>query len=85
MLYPILSFAYSLVTLSRTSRRLAFESIFLLKNITYLRLHLLLHDPNLIEIHEDALNSNRLAKAEYFDSNFRPWCRPLQKVPQVGL
>ena len=68
----------SLVTLSRT-RRPAFGSIFLLNNISYLRLHLLLQPsdhnlPNLIpQSTEEVLNSNfRTAKAGYFDSNFSP-------------
>ena len=67
------------MTISRTSRRPAFGSIFLLNNISYLRLHLILQpsDPNLLNFipqpTEEALNSNfRTAKAGYFDSNFSP-------------
>jgi exocyst complex component 7 len=79
----------SLLTLSRTSRRPAFGSIFLLNNISYLRLHLLLQpsDPNLpipiAKSTEDALNSNfRMAKAGYFDSNFSPLMQAITEDPR---
>ena len=79
----------SLVTLSRTSRRPAFGSIFLLNNISYLRLHLLLQPsddnlPNLIpKSTEEALNSNfRTAKAGYFDSNFSPLMQAISEDPR---
>ncbi|KAF8805816.1 hypothetical protein BYT27DRAFT_7253231 [Phlegmacium glaucopus] len=79
----------SLVTLSRTSRRPTFGSIFLLNNnISYLRLHLLeSSNPNLSTFIpkpvEEALNSNFLiAKAEYFDSNFSPLMQALSEDPR---
>ena len=80
----------SLVTLSRTSRRPAFGSIFLLNNISYLRLHLLLQpsDPNLSanlipKSTEETLNSNfRTAKAGYFDSNFSPLMQAITEDPR---
>jgi exocyst complex protein 7 len=74
----------SLNTLSRTSRRPAIASIFLLNNISYLRHHLLLDPahPDLFSLlskpTQDALNSNfRTAKAAYFDSNFSPLMQAL--------
>ncbi|KAF8816737.1 exocyst complex component, exo70 subunit [Phlegmacium glaucopus] len=84
----ILTAINSLVTLSRTSRRPAFGSIFLLNNISYLRLHLLeSSDPNLSTFvpkpAEEALNSNfRIAKAGYFDSNFSPLMQALSEDPR---
>jgi Exo70 exocyst complex subunit len=78
----------SLVTLSR-SRRPAFGSIFLLNNISYLRLHLLLKpsNPNLRNLipqsTEEVLNSNfRTAKAGYFDSNFSPLMQAISEDPR---
>ncbi|KAF8811734.1 hypothetical protein BYT27DRAFT_7276127 [Phlegmacium glaucopus] len=65
----ILTAINSLVTLSHTSRRPTFGSIFLLNNISYLWLHLLeSSDPNLFTFvpkpAEEALNSKfRIAKA----------------------
>ena len=83
----------SLVIPSRTSRRPAFGSIFLLNNISYLRLHLLLQPndpgpdlPNIIaKSTEDALNSNfRMAKAGYFDSNFPPLMQAISEDPETN-
>lgn len=79
----------SLNTLSRTSRRPAIASIFLLNNISYLRHHLIL-DPAHPELFsllskptQDALNSNfRTAKAAYFDSNFSPLMQALTDDPK---
>jgi exocyst complex component 7 len=77
------------VTLSRTSRRPAFGSIFLLNNISYLRLHLLLQPsdhnlPILIpQTAEEVLKSNfRTAKAGYFDSNFSPLMQAISEDPR---
>ena len=77
------------MTLSRTSRRPAFGSIFLLNNISYLRLHLLLRPsdhnlPILIpQSAEEVLNSNfRTAKAGYFDSNFSPLMQAISEDPR---
>jgi len=78
----------SLVTLSRTSRRPAFGSIFLLNNVSYLRLRLLRPtDPNLPNFipqpTEEALNSNfRTAKAGYFDANFSPLMQAITEDPR---
>lgn len=79
----------SLNTLSRTSKRPAFGSIFLLNNISYLRKHILLdpHHEMLITLlsqpTKDALNSNfRMAKAAYFDSNFSPLMQALADDPK---
>jgi exocyst complex protein 7 len=76
----------SLVTLSRTSRRPAFGSIFLLNNISYLRLHLSLQPklPNLIPPATiEVLNSNfRTAKAGYFDANFSPLMQAISEDPR---
>ena len=76
-------------TLSRTSWCPAFGSIFLLNNISYLRLHLLLHHsnpnlPNFIsQATEEALNSNfRIAKAGYLDSNFSPLMQAISEDPR---
>ena len=78
-----------LVTLSCTSRRPAFGSIFLLDNISDLRLHLLLQpsDPNLPNFisqpTEKALNSNfRIAKAGYVDPNFSPLMQAILEDPR---
>jgi len=74
------------VTLSRTSRRPAFGSIFLLNNISYLRLHLSLQPklPNLIPPATiEVLNSNfRTAKAGYFDANFSPLMQAISEDPR---
>ncbi|KAF9460272.1 exocyst complex component, exo70 subunit [Collybia nuda] len=79
----------SLNTLSRTSRRPAIASIFLLNNISYLRHHLILDPahPDLSSLlsqpAQDALNSNfRTAKAAYFDSNFSPLMQALTDDPK---
>ncbi|KAF8653415.1 hypothetical protein AX16_003958 [Volvariella volvacea WC 439] len=79
----------SLNTMSRTSRRPAFGSIFLLNNISYLRQHVLI-DPRheallslLSRPTKDTLNSNfRTAKAGYFDSNFSPLMQALTDDPK---
>ncbi|KAG6895953.1 hypothetical protein C0992_011311 [Termitomyces sp. T32_za158] len=69
----------SVNALSRTSKRPAIASIFLLNNVSYLHHHLLVDPvhPALFSLlpqsAKDHLNSNfRTAKAGYFDSNFSP-------------
>ena len=68
----------SLVTLSRSQRRPAFGSVFLLNNISYLRTHLLTQPMNGVDAllssqGRESLNSNfRMAKANYMDSNLSP-------------
>ncbi|KII91380.1 hypothetical protein PLICRDRAFT_135518 [Plicaturopsis crispa FD-325 SS-3] len=79
----------SLTTLSRTQKRPAFGSMFLLNNMSYLRMHILLkpRNPNLPLLlsrqTKDYLNSNfRTAKAAYFDSNFSPLMQALADDPK---
>jgi exocyst complex protein 7 len=79
----------SLTTLSRTQKRPALGSIFLLNNISYLRQHTILkprHEAlrNLLSRPtQDAINSNfRTAKAAYFDSNFSPLMQALSDDPK---
>jgi hypothetical protein len=74
----------SLTTISKTQKRPAFGSIFLLNNISYLRMHVLLEPrtqnlPRLLSRQtQDTLNSNfRTAKAEYFNANFMPLLQTL--------
>lgn len=73
----------SLLTLSRTNKRPAFGSIFLLNNISYLRSKMLVQPrtdvPSLLsKPTQDVLNSSfRTAKAGYFDSNFSPLMQTL--------
>jgi len=68
----------SLVTLSRSQRRPAFGSIFLLNNISYLRTSLLTQPVNGVDTlissqGRELLNSNfRMAKAKYMDTNLSP-------------
>ena len=68
----------SLVTLSRSQRRPAFGSIFLLNNISYLRTRLLTQpydgiDALISSQGRELLNSNfRMAKANYMDTNLSP-------------
>jgi len=68
----------SVVTLSRSQRRAAFGSIFLLNNVSYLRTHLLTHPIDgvgalLSSQARELLNSNfRTAKANYMDTNLSP-------------
>ncbi|KAG6899569.1 hypothetical protein C0993_009148 [Termitomyces sp. T159_Od127] len=69
----------SVNTLSRTSKRPAIASIFLLNNISYLHHHLLVDPVHpalsslLPQSAKDHLNINfRAAKTAYFDSNFSP-------------
>jgi len=68
----------SLVTLSRSQRRPAFGSIFLLNNISYLRTHLLARAINGVDAllssqGRELINSNfRTAKARYMDANLAP-------------
>ena len=75
----------SLTTLSRTNKRPAFGSIFLLNNMSYLRTRLIVEPrtdiPSLLsKPSKDLLNSNfRTAKAGYFDSNFSPLMQTLQE------
>ena len=67
-----------LVTLSRSQRRPAFGSVFLLNNISYLRTHLLTQPINGVDAllssrGRELLNSNfRMAKANYMDANLSP-------------
>ena len=73
----------SLTTLSRTNKRPAFGSVFLLNNISYIRTKLLIQPctdvPSLLsKPTQDILNSTfRTAKAGYFDSNFSPLMQTL--------
>ncbi|KAG6889605.1 hypothetical protein C0995_016131 [Termitomyces sp. Mi166 len=74
----------SVNTLSRSARRPAMTSIFLLNNVSYLRHHLLadpIHPalPSLLpQSAKDYLNSNfRTAKSAYLDSNFSPLVQTL--------
>ena len=68
----------SLVTLSRSQRRPAFGSVFLLNNMSYLRTHLLTQPINGVDAlvssqGRELLNSNfRTAKANYMDANLSP-------------
>ncbi|KAF5380112.1 hypothetical protein D9615_006243 [Tricholomella constricta] len=82
----------SLNTLSRSSRRPAIASIFLLNNISYLRHHIILEPifpalPALLpKSAQDYLNSNfRTAKAAYFDSNFSPLMQALTDDPKEKI
>lgn len=77
----------SLTTLSK-SKRPAFGSIFLLNNVSYLRMHLALEPRNpalpglLSRPTLDVLNSNfRTAKADYFNANFMPMLQTLAEDP----
>ncbi|KAF9008255.1 exocyst complex component, exo70 subunit [Cyathus striatus] len=79
----------SLTSVSRTARRPAFGAMFLLNNISYLRLHILIEPnhpsiPSMIpQATQDLLNSNfRTAKAGYFDSNFSPLMQALMDDPK---
>ncbi|CCM01344.1 uncharacterized protein FIBRA_03394 [Fibroporia radiculosa] len=74
----------TLQTMSRSNRRPAFGSIFLLNNVSYLLSHLLLRPKSpeipalLSKPAQDMLQSNfRTAKAAYFDSNFSPLLQTL--------
>ncbi|KAJ7851811.1 Cullin repeat-like-containing domain protein [Mycena olivaceomarginata] len=84
-IYDVVATAISsLTTISRTQRRPAHGSMYLLNNMSYLR-----HNTVLEPAHEalldflskgaqDALNSNfRTAKAAYFDANFSPLLQTL--------
>ncbi|KAG6856157.1 hypothetical protein H0H87_007012 [Tephrocybe sp. NHM501043] len=82
----------SLNALSRTSRRPAIASIFLLNNVSYLRHHLILDPihpslPSLLpKSAQDHLNSNfRTAKAAYFDSNYTPLMQALTDDPKEKI
>jgi exocyst complex protein 7 len=80
----------SLLTLSRTQRRPAFGSIFLINNISYLRTHLLTNPKNNVESllstpTREIINSNfRTAKAGYFDSNLSPLMQALAEDKDKG-
>ncbi|GJE99593.1 exocyst complex component EXO70 [Phanerochaete sordida] len=73
----------SLTTLSRTNKRPAFGSIFLLNNVSYIRTRLLVAPRTdvralLSKPTQDVLTSTfRTAKAGYFDSNFSPLMQTL--------
>ncbi|KAK7052358.1 Cullin repeat-like-containing domain protein [Favolaschia claudopus] len=78
----------SLTTISRSQRRPAHGSIFLLNNISYLRHNIVLEPTHealldfLSRQSQDALNSNfRTAKAAYFDANFSPLLQTLTDDP----
>ncbi|TFK32707.1 exocyst complex component exo70 subunit [Crucibulum laeve] len=82
----------SLNTISRTGRRPAFGSIYLLNNVSYLRKNLLLQPKHMIlpslisQPAKDALNSNfRTAKAAYFDSNFTPLMQSITDDPKEKI
>ncbi|EKM56316.1 uncharacterized protein PHACADRAFT_193929 [Phanerochaete carnosa HHB-10118-sp] len=73
----------SITTLSRTNKRPAFGSIFLLNNVSYIRTKLLIQPHSdvsslLSKPTQDVLQSTfRTAKAAYFDSNFSPLMQTL--------
>lgn len=73
----------SLTTLSRTNKRPAFGSIFLLNNVSYIRTRLLVAPRTdvralLSKPTQDVITSTfRTAKAGYFDSNFSPLMQTL--------
>ncbi|KAJ6554308.1 exocyst complex component, exo70 subunit [Mycena capillaripes] len=74
----------SLTTISRTQRRPAYGSIYLLNNMSYLRQNTVLEPAHealldfLSKPTQDAINSNfRTAKAAYFDANFSPLMQTL--------
>ncbi|KAI9460716.1 exocyst complex component exo70 subunit [Russula earlei] len=72
----------SLTTLSRSQRRPAFGSVFLLNNTAYLCTNLLKSRSPVLEIFsrptEETINSSfRTAKAGYFESNFSPLVQAL--------
>ncbi|KAJ7653129.1 Cullin repeat-like-containing domain protein [Mycena polygramma] len=81
----------SLTTISRTQRRPAHGSMYLLNNMSYL-LHNMVDEPAhealldlLSKPTQDALNSNlRTAKAAYFDANFSPLLQTLTDDPGSG-
>ncbi|CAK5272103.1 unnamed protein product [Mycena citricolor] len=83
--YDVITTAISsLTTISRTQRRGAYGSIYLLNNISYLRRSTLEAPSNdaLIDLlskpTQDAINSaSRTAKAGYFDANFSPLLQTL--------
>jgi exocyst complex component 7 len=80
----------SLSTISRTQRRAAFGSIFLINNIAHLRTHLLINPKNDVDNllsgpTREIINSNfRTAKAGYFDSNFSPLVQALAEDKDKG-
>ncbi|KAJ7717365.1 Cullin repeat-like-containing domain protein [Mycena maculata] len=78
----------SLTTISRSQRRPAFGSMYLLNNMSYLQHNLLIapaHDALLDLLSkptQDTVNSNfRTAKAAYFDANFSPLLQMLTDDP----
>ena len=80
----------SLVTLSRSQRRPAFGSIFLLNNVSYLRTHILSQPVNGIDAllptpARGVLDSNfRTAKANYMDANLSPLINALAEDKDKG-
>ncbi|OCH84783.1 hypothetical protein OBBRIDRAFT_798791 [Obba rivulosa] len=83
-LYDVITATIStLVSLSKTGKRPAYGSIFLLNNVSYLRSHLVAKPrtdiPSLLSRPaQEMLQSNfRTAKAGYFDSNFSPLLQTL--------
>ena len=81
----------SLSSISKSQKRPFFGSIYLLNNVAHLRMHVLLEPRNknimplLPKPTRDALNSYfRLAKSEYFNSNFMPLLGVLANEPSSG-
>ena len=80
----------TLTTLSQTHRRPPLASIFLLNNISHLRLHLLANpsssiDELLSKPTRELLNSSfRSAKADYFASNYTPLLNTLSEEKEAS-
>ena len=80
----------SLVTLSRSQRRPAVGSVFLLNNVSYLRTRLLIQPANGVDAllssqGRELLNSNfRMAKANYMDANLSPLLNALAEDKEKG-
>ena len=80
----------SLVTLSRSQRRPAVGSVFLLNNVSYLRTRLLAQPINGVDALlssqvRELLNSNfRTAKANYMDTNLSPLLNALAEDKEKG-
>jgi len=81
----------SLTAISRSQRRPAHGSIYLLNNVSYLRHNTVLEPAHealldfLSKPAQDALNSNfRTAKAAYFDANFSPLLQTLTDDAGAG-
>lgn len=81
----------SLTTISRTQRRPAQGSMYLLNNMSYLQHNTVVEPAHealldfLSKPTQDAINSNfRTAKAAYFDANFSPLLQTLTDDPGSG-